>query len=36
MKFRKIRYYIFKFQRLLWQMLDTLDRKLGPGPSDHR
>ena len=36
MKLRKIRYYMLKLQRLLWQMLDTLDQKLGPGAGDHR
>lgn len=36
MKTRKIKYYLRKLQRLVWQILDAIDQKLGPGPGDHR
>lgn len=35
MKIRRIKFYLLKLQRLVWQLLDTFDQKLGPGPGDH-
>ena len=29
--------HLYQYLRLLlWRILDAIDRKLGPGPSDHR
>ena len=36
MNIRHIRYYYFKIRLMLWRILDAIDRKLGPGPGDHR
>lgn len=36
MRLRHIHNIIKQFQFLLWRILDAIDRKLGPGPGDHR
>lgn len=36
MRLRHIHSLIKLFRLLLWRILDAIDRKLGPGPGDHR
>lgn len=36
MRLRYIHSITKLFRLLLWRFLDAIDRKLGPGPGDHR
>ncbi len=36
MRLRYIHSITKLFRLLLWRFLDDIDRKLGPGPGDHR